>query len=345
MLFIGLFLITSLKKIFNVFGGSIFLFSLYYFSVSTIVLIVYDKDYFQQSFNFYLCIICFSLGYFAPNCDRSKIKTILAIYCFSSLSMGLYSVLRNVGSFLITDEYAVLLKNSSGVLVATGSIIAFYLSLQTKGKSVFFWLIVALLNFLCLLVFRARSAILATIIVYLIMAIKTLRAPDNIYSRRYVLGLIIIIVALSIIDILPMGFIYDALLQNKDTSDVESLSSGRTVMFDRAMYYFYRDPIAGLLSTNDKLQSVDNFVVNQLGRYGLIGMITNIPIYIFVWIVVIRGIIKSSVSNGLQYFALLILCIVSLTESPFPFGPGTPCVCAYVLWGIALNQSQNSVTK
>lgn len=336
----GIFLTSSIKDIWQSFGkyivGVTFMFGI----VSYFTMMAYDFNFFKVSSNLFLSFLCFSIGYFAPDITRNKVNLALMIYCISSCAMGLYSVFRNVGQFIITEQYAILLKNSSGVIVATGVLIALFLAIESKGNyKKTFWAIIGLLNFASLLVFRARSALLGILLSLVVIIIKSY--AEGSVSRRYVMLAIISVVALYCFDIISFDLIYDSMFSNKDVSNMDSLSSGRTIMFERAMAIFNEHELGGNMAAHETLYTIDNFIINILGRYGLIGAITNFPFYILIWYITFKGLYKSDVTDLLPYCALLILCIVSLTEAPFPFGPGTPCICAYVLLGLHLNYYQN----
>lgn len=336
----GIFLAGSIKDIWQSFGkyivGVTFLFGI----VTYFTMMAYDFNFFKVSSNLYLSFLCFSIGYFAPDITKKKVNIALMTYCLSSCAMGLYSVFRNVGQFVITEQYAILLKNSSGVIVATGTLVSLFLVFESDGKyKKTFWALISLLNFASLLVFRARSALLGVFLALFIIVIKSFAEGSS--TRKYVIIAIVSVIALYCLDIISFDIIYDSMFSNKDVFNMDSLSSGRTIMFERAMTIFNEHELGGNMAAHEILRSVDNYVINMLGRYGLIGAITNFPFYIFIWYITLCGLYKNDVRDLLPYCALLILLIVSLTEAPYPFGPGTPCVCAYVLLGLHLNYFEN----
>lgn len=344
LIVMGVYLIYTYKEIWDDFGKYILLFTIFYLIVSFVPLLLYNKDYFTTSSNFYLSFLCFSMGYYAKDIDRGKMLLALKLYSVTACVMGLYSVFHNVGHFAITQQYAILLKNSSGVIVATASLVSLYLVLNVKTnvkKTV--WIVISILCFLSVLVFRARSAIVGLLIAMFIILLKAY-LDDNI-SKKSLFILAITLVVLFFADFLPIDLLYNSMFENKKVGNIDDFSSGRTVMYRLALSYFDQNPLAGNMATNEILRSVDNYVINLIGRYGFIGIISGIPPYLFVWWITLKGLFKSDIKDILPYAALLILCIVSLTEAPFPFGPGTPCVCAYVLLGLFINYSENDYTE
>lgn len=334
-----IFVFLNIADFFKWFGNTIILLTTFFLVLSLIVLLIYGvDDYFKQSSNFYLSMLCFSLGFLAPCPTQQKIKSAIAVFCITACIMGLYSVFRNVGGFQITTLYGILLKNSSGVLLATATVLCIYISENGTSRAYkLLWIIMGILCAACLLVFRSRSCIVSLMLCGLVVGIKIFFQENNHEYKRKVCYLLILILALLVMDLLPMDFIYDSMFKNKSADNFNELSSGRGYMFELALSIFEEHPLGGTLGTNIKLQSVDNFLINQIGRYGWIGIITNVPFYFFIWYITIRGLIKTSLEQMYPFLALLILCMVSLTEAPFPFGPGTPCVCAYVLVGFYYN--------
>lgn len=336
-----IFVLLNIADFFKWFGNIIILLTTFFLFFSLIVSLIFGvDDYFMQSSNFYLSILCFSLGFLAPDPTQQKMKSAITLFCISACIMGLYSVFRNIGGFQITIMYGILLKNSSGVLLATAIILCLYISEGVNRRAYkLLWIIIGILCIACLLVFRSRSCIVSLILCGFVVVMKIFFQEKNYLYKRRIIYLLMIIFVLMGLDLLPMDFVYDSMFKNKSADNFNELSSGRGYMFELALSIFEEHPLGGTLGTGIKLKSVDNFLINQIGRYGWIGIITNVPFYIFIWYITIKGLINTSIEQMYPFLALLILCIVSLTEAPFPFGPGTPCVCAYVLLGFYYNPS------
>lgn len=340
-----IYVLLNITDFFKWFGNTIILLTTFFLLFSLIVSMVFGVyDYFKQSSNFYLTILCFSLGFLAPYPTQQKIRSAIAVFCITACIMGLYSVFRNIGGFQITTLYGILLKNSSGVLLATATVLCIYISENGTTRTYkLSWIIIGILCAACLLVFRSRSCIVSLMLCGLVVGIKIFFQENNYEYKRKVCYLLILILALLVMNLLPIDFIYDSMLKNKSADNFNELSSGRGYMFELALSIFEEHPLGGTLGTDIKLQSVDNFLINQIGRYGWIGIITNVPFYIYIWYITVRGLIKTSIRRLYPFLTLLILCTVSLTEAPFPFGPGTPCVCAYVLLGFYYNPCNSDI--
>lgn len=290
---------------------------------------------FNVTFNIFLTITCFLLGYCNPENNKDFIIRCMKIYTISALFLGLYSVYTNLGGFIISEQYAFKLKNSSGVLLGTAIILCIFIisSLPKRKSQLLIWIAIALLLFACLLTFRCRTAIIAVTITYLIFAYRK-RILHNLLKKPLTLifGTIIIILMLSF-NLIPIDYIYASLFANTDTSSIDSITSGRIGYYNMALQIFYNDPIFGNSSQNLYLPSIDNFIINILGRYGINGAILIFPPYILAWIICLHGLLRSPIQDSYPFFALLIICLTSFTESPFPFGPGTPIICAWFLLG------------
>lgn len=300
----------------------------------SIVFLFSNVFLFEATSNIFLTITCFLFGYCNNDYNEEFIVKCMKIYAVSALFLGLYSISTNLGGFVITEQYAFNLKNSSGVLLGTAIIFCVFILTATKSKfQTIFWTIVVFLLTASLLTFRCRTAIIAIMISIIIIAYRSGIMFSILQRPLMLLSCIAIISILLYFNIIPCGFIYDSLFANTDTSSLDSVSSGRITHFNRALQVFLNDPILGSSSQNIHLPSIDNFIINILGRYGLIGGLLMFPPYILAFVICVYGILHNSMQNSYPFFALLIILLTSFTESPFPFGPGTPVICAWFLLG------------
>lgn len=331
---IGLFMVLNLKR------NLLFAISLYFsyaliaLIICSVIFIFTDVFIFDSTYNIYLATTCFLLGFLAPDHSDKFINRCFKVYILAALFLGLYSVYKNLGAFTIVDQYVFSLKNSSGVLLATAIVLCIFVIVKCKiTKGYIVWASILLILFACLLTFRSRACIIGVILCAFIFCAKQNLLGKMLCHPKFLFVGIIGFIIIYVYDLIPCDFIYSSLFENKDTSDANDISSGRLAMFEKAMTIFRQDPLLANARTGPQLQSVDNFVVNCLGRYGMFGALLMFPPYLFVWVVSLRGIWKEQVNNLYPYLALFLLCIISLTEGSFPFGPGTPVVCAWFLLG------------
>ena len=274
------------------------------------------------------------VGYNIRGYNSTPLTKIMKVFIFSSLFLGTYSVITNLSGFTITDTYAFSVKNSSGVLLATAIISCIYIILETTTKKKIFWHILLIILALCLLTFRCRTAIIATTIVILIILYKN--SKFSILNILKIKNVCIIIIALSILqyfNISPIDYIYDSLFADKDVNDINSITSGRLNTYQIGLNIFLQNQWFGNSAINEDLPPIDNFVINALSTRGICGAIINFPIYILTWIICLYGIYKKQGKEVYPFIMLLLLCLTSFTETPFPFGPGTPVFFPWFIFG------------
>lgn len=324
------------------FAASLYLYySVFALLLCSIVFLFSDVFLFNATINIYLTITCFLFGYCNNEYNEDFIIKCMKFYILSALFLGLYSVSTNLGGFVIAEQYAFSLKNSSGVLLGTAIVLNIFVLFTAKTKVQYiFWTTVVILLSACLLTFRCRTSIIAVCIAFLIIEYKRNMLLRLLQRPLILLFCVTIAILLYVSGTIPVDFIYDALFANTDTSDLNSITSGRLTHFDRALKVFYNDPILGSSSQKINLPSIDNFIINVLGRYGIIGALLMFPPYIFAFVICAYGIIYKSAHESYPFFALLLLLFTSFTECPFPFGPGTPVICAWFLLGWTYKASQ-----
>lgn len=302
--------------------------------ICSIIFLFNDVFIFQDTYNIYISITCFLTGYCALNHEMYFIERCKKIFVLSSLFLGLYSVYNNLGAFKITEQYAFAIKNSSGVLLASGIVICmFIINKSSKFIQYFIWGAIIILLCLCLLTFRSRAAILSVFVSMMIFLYKS-KLLLSIIKNPFVLTLFSsLLLLIYIFDIIVIDYIYNSLFTNTNISSLNSVTSGRLRTYEIGLQVFNQCPLLGNALLNKHLPVIDNFIIYQLSNYGMMGLLLLLPAYLFVWYICISGIIKSKIEDLLPYLLLLILCMISFTESPFPFGPGSSVFCAWFMYG------------
>lgn len=325
-----------------IFAASLYLYyGVYALLLCSIVFLFSNVFLFTATINIYLAITCFLFGYCNNDYNEDFIIKCMKIYILSALFLGLYSVYTNLGGFVITEQYAFKVKNSSGVLLGTAIILTIFVLFSAKNKALYIiWASVALLLSACLLTFRCRTSIIAVCIAFLIVLYKKNMLKGLLQRPLVFISFVVIAICLYVSDAIPIDYINDALFKNTDTSDLNSVTSGRIDIYKRALSVFYNDPLLGNSSQNINLYSIDNYIINVLGSYGIIGALLMFPPYILTFIICAYGILYKSTNGLYSYFCLLIILLTSFTEGPYPFGPGTPVICAWFLLGWTYKASQ-----
>ena len=305
--------------------------------ISSIAFIFSGIFIFQASQNIYIAISCFLLGYCVTNQSEDFIYKCMKLYVLAALFLGLYSVYINLGSFIIADTYAFSVKNSSGVLLGTAIIINAFILLKANNISnkllKIIWSIALILLIICLLTFRCRTAIVSVTLALLFLLYRLKAVKQIIQRPLFMLVITIAMVLVFYLDIIPIDFIYNSLFSNKNINNLDSITSGRLSTYDIGLDIFSRSPIFGNAALGYKLPPIDNFIIVNLTYYGIIGALLVFPPYVYVWYKCLRGLFNNNPSNLYPFLTLFIICMSSFTEGPYPFGPGTPVMCAWFLVG------------
>ncbi len=331
-------MIMVIALILNIFKHLSFAISLYLFYglfallVSSITYLFTSEFIFSCTSNIFLSITCFLFGYCNPNNTDNFIYRCMKIYILSALFMGLYSVLQNSG-FAISGQYAFAVKNSSGVLLGTAIILNLFILNREKKRILFWgWFIVLLLLSISLLTFRCRTVILSVSVLLLYFIIRK-KLLYRIFSKEAFIIILVLFSVASILDINLLDYIYDSLFANKDINSVDSITSGRLNTYQIGLSVFQESPLLGNVLLDRNLPPIDNFIIGHMSFYGIIGLGLVLPAYLFVWYVLLRGLYRNSIDESYPFMLLFIICMSSFTEGPYPFGPGTPVICAWFMLG------------
>lgn len=303
-------------------------------TICSIIFLITDIFIFSVTNNIFLTVTCFLVGF--CHCDHSNefISKCLKIYILSALFLGIYSVFTNLGGFIISEQYAFSVKNSSGVLLGTAIILCAFILNETSNKtSICIWSMAMLLLCACLLTFRCRTAIVSVFLALLYFLYRKHLIATLFHKPLALLSILLILVILNSLNLIPIGFIYDSLFSNKDVDSIDSITSGRLSTYERGMQIFSESPFLGNAALGKHLPPIDNFIVSNLTYYGIAGAILMFPPYIIAWITCVKGLFRSTASDLYPYLILFLICMTSFTEGPYPFGPGTPVVCAWFILG------------
>ena len=287
----------------------------------------------DATYNIFLTITCFLLGYCCKNQTLSFIYRCMKVNILSALFLGLFSVFTNLGGFVISEQYAFSVKNSSGVLLGIAIVLCAFVIKESNVKcSTALWWVVMFLLAVCLLTFRCR-----TVIISVTMCLIYFLYKNNILYRLLqpiiLLYIISIIILLNIFNLSPIGYIYDSLFSNTNVNDLNSVTSGRLDTYDIGWQVFSESPMFGNKLMHRSIPPVDNFIIGNLTFYGVVGALLLFPPYFYTWYICLKGLWHQSISNLIPFCTLFLICMSSFTEGSFPFGPGTPVICSWFLLG------------
>lgn len=329
---VGLNIGLNIKSCFNFAFKPLFFYALAALLYCSIIYLIFGIFLFQNTNNIFLAFICFLLGYSTPIRNKEFIYGCMKVFSVAALFLGLYSIFTNLGSFVISEQYAFQVKNSSGVLLESAIISCAFIINQTDNRAKFLWIGIMVLLFVCLLTFRCRTGIIAVICALTYFLYKSEILSKVIRNPFW--GIFpLIIVALILTETIQFDYLYDSLFANKDVNSIDDITSGRLSTYEQGLRVFYENELLGNSILNYNLPPIDNFVISNLVYYGLLGSLLVIPIYIYIWYITVIGMIKNKGESLLPFLIMFILCITSFTEGPYPFGPGTPVIFGWFILG------------
>lgn len=341
-----------LSLVLNISKNLIFAISLYlYYGVFALVIcsIVFLNNgifIFNVSSNIFLTITCFLLGYCCDNHSEDFIWRCMKIFVLSALFLGLYSVHTNLGGFIISERYAFAVKNSSGVLLGTAIILCAFILNNSKGKiQTIIWVVNLILLSACLITFRSRTAIIIVLLCLFYFLYRKHLLGIFLQRPLIIIFFVAILILANILDFTLLDFIYNSLFANKDVNSLDSVTSGRLSTYEYGLQVFSESPMLGNAVLGRHLPPVDNFIIGHLTYYGIVGTILVFPPYLYTWYICLSGLLKNPISKLYPFLTLFLICMTSFTEGPYPFGPGTPVVCAWFLLGWSYKSNQLKISE
>ena len=206
-------LVVNIWKDLNIALSLYLYYGVYALTISSLVFLWYDIFVFQVSYNIFLTITCFLLGYSCRNHSDKFIMRCMRIYILSALFLGLYSVYTNLGEFVISEQYAFAVKNSSGVLLGTAIILSSFIIGKTKNKIIGAGeLVIIVLLCACLLTFRCRTAIFSVFLAILWLLHRKHLLRVIIQKPLFLFSLILIFILVITFDIIPFDYIFQILV-------------------------------------------------------------------------------------------------------------------------------------
>ena len=312
-------------------------------------------------FAFYLllCESIFGNRYFGPDFNNICISfSILAIsYAFSrtqendtflkwiaiiSLGSGFvyaYIVYANFlrGSDMFSMIYAFHQKNSAGQIILSCSIIGSLLYTPSrKITKLIYWGTIAFNTFI---IFYMKSR--ATLVgFFFVIAYFAFCYKDKRVRWAFILMTLAAILYIFLNDNAYHVVVDGILLANRDTTDLNELSSNRVEQFNHCVEMINDKPFFG-----NGVHYFDCFPVSVVVQFGFIGA--------FIMFFFIRYILKfcfyridhSDKVDIVAFLLMLSFLLNSLFEAQPPFGPGVKCFLLWVVWGIMLARKQREYSR
>jgi len=276
------------------------------------------------------------------NFSEKELVKISLLFILLTIVVSIWQIYYFQGNFFIQRYYTIPIKNSMGpFLVISNAILLYYLLFYNRGKFSnplvkIIYLGILIVGFYLSLVIRSRSSILAFLLYFAILLIKKQK-----YLQLSAI-LVLIIILISIPGFKFMDYIrkplVDSFTLNYNPYDLESISAGRLSVLKDAVWVIQEEPLFGLSMMRYDFRGIPhNYLVNKIVRYGIIGSIPFIIIYILVGIFCLKQIIfRKPVIENLGVFLFIIPFIISFFEYSYPFGPGTANFMVFFMFSITI---------
>lgn len=239
-----------------------------------------------------------------------------------------------VGADMFSIVYAYGDKNSAAQIFLSACIILFTLFRPSNfaQKIVAYSLIVILLYVMFILKSRATLLGFFFVLGYFTFVYKNKKV-------RYVFFLAIIAMCIYILSnpSFYRTLVEGILFANRDSTDLNSLSSGRVEQLETCVDLFVSSPIIGIGN-----KYFDCFPIIILTQYGIMGAII---VFVFIANRIKECVYKLDLNNQLDLCAFLLMMtymLNSLFEAQPPFGPGVKCFPLWMIWGIMLSTKVRS---
>lgn len=260
----------------------------------------------------------------------------LAFFFFvASLIYGISVYVKYlVGADMFSTVYAYGDKNSAAQIFLSACIILFTLFRPSNfaQKIVAYSLIVILLYVMFVLKSRATLLGFFFVLGYFTFVYKNKKV-------RYVFFLSIIAMCIYILSnpSFYRTLVEGILFANRDSTDLNSLSSGRVEQLETCVDLFVSSPIIGIGN-----KYFDCFPIIILTQYGIMGAII---VFVFIANRIKECVYKLDLNDQLDLCAFLLMMtymLNSLFEAQPPFGPGVKCFPLWMIWGIMLSTKVRS---
>ena len=295
---------------------------------------------FNETRMFLIPLAALMIGY-----DIDLTKAQYSIFTISFLIIISYvafmQITTNIGAFVIKDQYLVDNKNSLGLVIGTGIVLAFILALEksTNRKFKVFYFVVAVFLLYCDLTIRARAATLFA--VFLCFYVVYLRNG----SKRLI-SMIVAMIPLLLMVLLFVPSVFDyfyaSIFSGYEGGDV---TGNRMVRNTAAISAIMDDPFLCKLNHDYGVHQVHNFFLKTWYEKGLLFGWPILLMYVLQFIDIVKcSIKKCDINNRFSIGFLLGIYpfLNSLAETTLPYGPGTDSVINFIFWGMACRQLVDS---
>lgn len=291
-------------------------------------------DTYNICISIFILSVSYCYGMYVQSFKRS-FNNLAFFFFVASLIYGISVYVKYlVGADMFSTVYAYGDKNSAAQIFLSACIILFTLFRPSNfaQKIVAYSLIVILLYVMFVLKSRATLLGFFFVLGYFTFVYKNKKV-------RYVFFLSIIAMCIYILSnpSFYRTLVEGILFANRDSTDLNSLSSGRVEQLETCVDLFVSSPIIGIGN-----KYFDCFPIIILTQYGIMGAII---VFVFIANRIKECVYKLDLNNQLDLCAFLLMMtymLNSLFEAQPPFGPGVKCFPLWMIWGIMLSTKVRS---
>lgn len=304
-------------------------------------------------FTIYLCVINpFGINsYFGADYNNILLSTIICIvsysfwYCYGSTKLiKLISIVILITGVIFAYELFIQslrfislesraeiyrAKNSAAQILLSCLLITYIFLKNQKGKSkiIVYISIILLTIIIFILKSRATLASLFFVIIYFILHIKNKKVKKNLLWLSFGACLLILVIP-SLYNLIVENILFN----NRDSTNLDDLSSGRLTIIHDIWNEYLSSPILGLGNTY-----IDCMPISILIQFGILGFIF---VFIFLYKVytIALKISKYSKIGECAYLLFISYMVNSLFEAQPPFGPGAKCFFVWMFLGFGMAQ-------
>ena len=241
-------------------------------------------------------------------------------------------------------------KNQIGPILSISSIICFYLFLNKliikKHLGTFYiYIIIFIIDIICLALIRNRSGLLATFII--ILFLSAFYYSYNKRTKQFITSaLLVIFIILLVKPYIPksiFSFFYNSFTANYDISNLDNLSAGRIKIYENAINFLSNNIFLGELNSSEYVPGIaHNYLLNKAVKYGLMGSFPLIFLYLYIVIFIFNTLLKQIKFGRIIELSILLIwqaIIISFFEYSYPYSPGGSQAISWFLLGQYLSRT------
>ena len=183
---------------------------------------------------------------------------------------------------------------------------------------------------------RCRSAFFGVIVLAITLLVS--KKTDKKMKIVVLVAIISVIVYFATHVSALTVFLDDIIYAGRDSSNIDTVSSGRISQIKQGLQIFRQNPIFGTGSH----KTTDMFYVSALVNYGLLSWpLLVMAIYPVVWS--IKKLKKGDIYIVAFFTVATSIFFISLLEEVAPFGPGVRCYILWLMFGFLLSNNEKEV--